>query len=134
MNDIILQKVSFNSKGRRYMPIKNDRRFISNKRKSRKNSFEIKPLISPDPDSGSEDEVTLHDIRHIKHLQKDEHENSTLRRVNKSDSSGKTFENSSKLDPFQHCEFLDLKIEEGDTLQSISIKYQCSVSTFIFAF
>lgn len=127
------QKSSFSSKSCHYVPLKSDRRSISNKRNIQKNSFEIRPLISPDSDSCSDDEITIHDIRHVKQLKDGPAENYTLRKIKKNSSSvtnGDVLESKNVIDPFHNCEFLNLKIEEGDTLQSIAIKYHCSVSIF----
>ena len=136
MSNLIYQKSNFNSKTCHYVPLKNVRRSTSNSRNSRKNSFEIKPLISPDSDSCSDDEITLHDIRHIKRLNDGQAENYSLRKIKKNTSitNGDVSENKSLIDPFQNCEFLNLKIEEGDTLQSIAIKYHCSVSIILNIF
>lgn len=133
MSNLMYQKSSFNSKACHYVPLKSDRRSISNKRNIQKNSFEIRPLIAPDSDSCSDDEITVHDIRHIKHLKDGRTENYSLRKIKKNNSSvtnGDVSESKNPIDPFQNCEFLNLKIEEGDTLQSIAIKYHCSVSIF----
>lgn len=129
----MLHKINFDKKTLHYSPLKNDKRLKSSKKKTRKNSFEIKPLIAPDSDSCSEDEIILHDIRHVKHLKDGQHENHNLRKVKTNNSSltnGDVLESSNIADHFKNCDFLNLKIEEGDTLQSIAIKYHCSVSKF----
>lgn len=131
MNDIRLHKINFNSKSHRYASLKADKRFQSNKRNTRKNSFEIQPLIAADSDSCSEDEIILHDIRHVKYVNDGQLKNSSLRKLNTKDNSvsnGTLSETRNSIDPFQNCDFVNLKIEEGDTLQSISLKYHCSVS------
>lgn len=129
----MFDKVNFKSKTRQYFPLKNDKRFKSSKRTIRKKNFEIRPLISPDSDSCSEDEITLHDIRHVKNLNDGLSDANSLRKINKNKSlvtNGDILENVYHTDPFQDCELFNLKVEEGDTLQSISIKYHCSVSIF----
>ncbi|GIY45128.1 lysM and putative peptidoglycan-binding domain-containing protein 3 [Caerostris darwini] len=129
MNSVVVEKFDFNSKRRLNTPLQNVRRFVSNKRKSRKSMYEKIPLTSPDTDSCSDEDITLHDIRHLRNDLNDTCENS-LRKIKKLDQkrNGAVIENDKTSDPFQHCDFLYLKIEEGDTLQSISIKYQCAVS------
>ncbi|XP_054717209.1 lysM and putative peptidoglycan-binding domain-containing protein 3-like [Uloborus diversus] len=128
MNSIMVENFDF--RPNKHRSLMSDRRFVSNKRKLRGTKFEAIPLISADAENCSDDEITLHDIRDLK--KQNSHENSftsSLRKITKNDSSNSngTFSGSS-VDPFTNCEFLHLTIQEGDTLQSISIKYQCAVS------
>ncbi|GFU04857.1 lysM and putative peptidoglycan-binding domain-containing protein 3 [Nephila pilipes] len=127
MNSVAVENFDLNSIGPFNVPRQNVRRFVSNKRKSRNTVYEQKPLISNDTDS-SDEEITLHDIRHMR-KDLDGTTLSSLRKIKKTDQSRNgTSENMKTSDPFQRSELLYLKIEEGDTLQSISIKYQCPIA------
>lgn len=128
MSSIVVENFDLNSKGPLKIPRQNVRRFVSNKRKSRNSVYEQKPLISNDTDS-SDEEITLHDIRHLR-KNFDETSQNSLRKIKKPDQSrnGTSSGNMKTSDPFQNSELLYLKIEEGDTLQSISIKYQCPIA------
>lgn len=131
MNSVLVKNFDSNAKGHLNTSLKNVRRFVSNKRKARKNMPERKPLITADTDSNSDEEITLHDIRDLKKVSADGNQSSCLRKINKADvnkSNGTVSENKQICDPYRNCDFLYLQIEEGDTLQSISVKYQCPVS------
>ncbi|GBM57466.1 LysM and putative peptidoglycan-binding domain-containing protein 3 [Araneus ventricosus] len=130
MNSVVLENFDLNSKQRLNTPLQNVRRFVSNKRKSRKPKYERIPLISHDTDSASDEEITLHDIRHLRNDLVDEANQNSLRKIKKPERkrNGDLSDTKKVVDPFQNCDFLYLKIEEGDTLQSISIKYQCPIS------
>ncbi|XP_015919712.1 lysM and putative peptidoglycan-binding domain-containing protein 3 [Parasteatoda tepidariorum] len=124
MNDVLVLNMTSNSKRRQNPSNKYDKRFTSSKRKSKNAMFEKKPLLDLD---SSDEEVTLHDIRHFKKPSKHFVEASSLRKLKKP-SNGNFVENTNSLDPFQNCEFLDLTIENSETLQSISVKYQCPIA------
>ncbi|GFW82681.1 lysM and putative peptidoglycan-binding domain-containing protein 3 [Trichonephila clavipes] len=128
MSSVVVENFDMNSKGPFNIPRQNARRFVSNKRKSRNSVYEQKPLISNDTDS-SDEEITLHDIRHLKRNLEETCQNS-LRKIKNPNHSrnGTSLGNMKTSDAFQRNELLYLKIEEGDTLQSISIKYQCPIA------
>ncbi|GIY91347.1 lysM and putative peptidoglycan-binding domain-containing protein 3 [Caerostris extrusa] len=100
MNSVVVEKFDFNSKRRLNTPLQNVRRFVSNKRKSRKSMYEKIPLTSPDTDSCSDEDITLHDIRHLRNDLNDTCENS-LRKIKKLDQkrNGAVTENDKTSDP-----------------------------------
>lgn len=136
MNGVLTEKFEQNSKRRFDIPLQNVRRFVSNKRKSRSNMPERRALISADTDSDSDEEVTLLDVRHMRKDGKETFQKNSLRKLKKPDKYHRNGDVSEKrvVDPFQHCDICYYTIEEGDTLESVSIKYQCSVSIYIIFF
>lgn len=136
MNGRLTEKFDLNSKRRFDIPLQNVRRFVSNKRKSRKHMPERKALISADTDSDSDEEVTLLDVRHMRKDAEVTFQSNSLRKIKKPDKYHRNGDVSEKkvVDPFQHCDICYYTIEGGDTLESVSIKYQCSVSICITSF
>ncbi|KAG8196838.1 hypothetical protein JTE90_027551 [Oedothorax gibbosus] len=131
MNDVLMEKFELDTRRRFEVPLQNVRRLVSNKRKSRKRMPERKALISTDTDSDSDEEITLLDVRRMRKDPGETIQNHSLRKikkpVNKHLRNG-DFSDKKVVDPFQNCDICFYDIQSGDTLESVAIKYQCSVA------